>query len=96
MIASIEALAKNSAVDYDFGHVVKLETIATFTRYYTFKTDKGRQFVWGELFLDGRGELHIVDSGHMRYVFDGGCGFVTLYYDVKAAKIVSVQCHGLA
>jgi hypothetical protein len=96
LIASIEALAKNSVAESDFRHEVKLSNISNFSRYYTFRTDKGRQYIWGELYPNGPRELHIVDSSHMRYIFDGGCGAVSLYYDIKAAKIVSIQCHGMA
>ena len=96
MIARIEDLAKNSVAEANYNHAVNLKNIPKFDRFYAFTTNEGRQLVWGELYPGGRGELHIVHKNEVRYVFDGGCVAVTLFYDIKAEKFAGLYCHGLA
>lgn len=39
---------------------------------------------------------HWVDQAILPRIFDGGCGLVTLIYDVARARIESMRCNGLA
>jgi hypothetical protein len=42
------------------------------------------------------GGVEILDHRDPNVVFDGGCGFIDLSYDVDAKRVISFACHGYA
>ena len=75
--------------------------LAEYARYYTGTVVKGRRAVKGVFLLRGAASakpgIYIRSAKQMPLgINDGGCTEVQLLYDVTAAKVLTIQCNGLA
>jgi hypothetical protein len=94
-IAHIEAGLKLPMVPTPSGPLKDYE------RYYAGIVRNGHRMIRAEFVALGitpqaRGQVHITSEDKFPVIMDGGCGIVSLLYDVEAGRIVSVGCNGLA
>jgi hypothetical protein len=95
-VALVESYAKTHMPVRDSSD--KAKPLASYARYYTGMTLKGRKIVFGEYvaFSGHSVGVHIVPWDKMPGISDGGCGVVDLWYDVALARMVQIECHGVA
>lgn len=77
--------------------------LGAYVRYYTGEIVGGRRMLRGYFVLSSFMEGAAAPDGpgvHIKApplaVMDGGCGVITVEYDVEAGKFASVSCNGLA
>ena len=87
---------------------LKLPTVPTpsgplkdYERYYAGIVQNGHRMIRAEFVALGvdpqaRGQVHITSEDKFPVIMDGGCGIVSLLYDVEAGRVVSIGCNGLA
>lgn len=69
--------------------------LAKYARYYSLQTVDGRAVVVG-YYLLGQGEPGVHFGASPVTVMDGGCGVVTVVFDLRDNAIRSAQCNGVA
>lgn len=69
--------------------------LALYERYYAWEArEDGVRKVFGT-YVRGHGSgRHWVNQNELPLVMDGGCGIVTLTYDVDADRVERVECNG--
>ena len=69
----------------------------TFTREYAGRIERGHRLIVG-VYSGSGGEIVIVKSPAELNdtTLDGGCGMVSVQYDLTIHKVVDVRCHGEA
>jgi len=75
--------------------------LADYARYYTGTVLKGRKMIEGMLLLpdaaSAKRGVYIRSAEQMPLgISDGGCTEVRLLYDVTTAKVLTIQCNGVA
>ena len=95
-VARLETLVKPK------GLTRKIRALGEYDRAYAGTTVSGRKIVEGRWALHGwTGAIpapnpKIVSFDALPDILDGGCGVVTVMYDVATDKIVLLQCNGVA
>jgi hypothetical protein len=73
--------------------------LATYARYYAWqqREDGVRKVIAFYLHLSGHepGRYWVAENA-LPLILDGGCGMITLSYDVAAQRIEHVSCNGVA
>ena len=73
-------------------------TLEHYNRYYTGVIESGhRKLVATYVGEDGRGKIMVVDSvSALPGILDGGCGVISVEYDVTDHRFLKVLCNGYA
>lgn len=66
-----------------------------YARYYAKGSDN-RGHLLGVFVLSKSNGVHIVNFKGLPKVLDGGCGVIRLTYDMKAKRVVTIFCGGVA
>jgi hypothetical protein len=80
----------------------KLHDLSDYARYYAGYIEGGHRLIAGR-FITHRwagqkaaGIYIVVNREKLPVIFDGGCSVVSLVYDVDTAKLLSLDCNGVA
>jgi hypothetical protein len=97
-IAKLESSIKPGAIPrWGNGHS---PVITDYARYYTGATMNGESVILGEFVAPSgsayKGVYVVHSEVQFPMILDGGCGIVHVVYSVKAQKLVSVGCNGVA
>jgi hypothetical protein len=99
-LKTVTALEATVKVPGGYGHPPI--PLKEYQRYYAGVTISDRRMIRGEFLLSdafdsskGPG-VYIVAEDGLPVVSDGGCSVVNLLYDLKTARIVSINCNGIA
>ena len=64
--------------------------------YWGERSAKGGRLLVAHFSHDKAGGVEILDHRDPHVVFDGGCSFIDLFYDVDERRVISFACHGYA
>lgn len=70
------------------------EPLRAFARHYASVIQDGRRVIRGIYVLEGEARVIVTTADALPRVLDGGCGVVTVEYDVLEAAFLLVMCNG--
>jgi hypothetical protein len=70
--------------------------LTSYTRYYAGSILRGHRVVVGTYQHSGGGVVIEKSSHDLPIVYDGGCDFINIKYDVSKKRFIDVFCNGVA
>jgi hypothetical protein len=72
------------------------EPVRAFARYYAGVNRNGHRIIRGIYVLGEDARIVMTNEEKLPMILDGGCGVVTVEYDVSAGAFLMVSCNGEA